>query len=114
MVEQQILPAAISYCTELAKGNYYCEKAGVVSGIAVKNQRELAALTDEVSDLCEDMKAAHTEAMAIEKMEDCANALYLVAKDKLAALRSKVDLLETKMPKEKWPVPTYSDLLFDL
>ena len=114
MVEQQILPAAISYCTELAKGNYYCEKAGVVSGIAVKNQRELAALTDEVSDLCEDMKAAHAEAMAIEKMEDCANALYLVAKDKLAALRSKVDLLETKMPKEKWPVPTYSDLLFDL
>ncbi len=114
MVEQQILPAAISYCTELAKGNYYCEKAGVVSGIAVKNQRELAALTDEVSDLCEDMKAAHAEAMAIEKMEDCANALYLVAKDKLAALRGKVDLLETKMPKEKWPVPTYSDLLFDL
>lgn len=114
MVEKQILPASIDYCAQLAKGNFYCEKAGVVSGAAVKSQREIAALTDEIADLCEDMVAAHQAAMELEKIEDRANALYLVARDKLAALRSKVDLLETKMPKEKWPIPTYSDLLFDL
>ena len=32
----------------------------------------------------------------------------------MVALRAKVDKLETIMPHDKWPMPTYTDLFFDL
>ena len=47
-------------------------------------------------------------------MEEQANALYEVCSKDLPALREKVDYLETVMPKDKWPMPTYTDLFFDL
>ena len=60
MVQKEILPAAISYCRQLAQGNFYCEQAGTVSGVAVKFQREIAQLTDEISDLCDEMHFARS------------------------------------------------------
>ena len=114
MVQKEILPAAIAYCQQLAQGNFYCEQAGTVSSVAVKFQREIAQLTDEISDLCDDMHFARNSAMKEEKLEDRANALYLAHRDKLSLLRKKVDKLETIMPKEKWPMPGYTELLFDL
>jgi len=114
MVQKEILPAAIAYCRQLAQGNFYCEQAGTVSGVAVKFQREIAHLTDEISDLCDEMHFARNNAMKIEKLEDRAQALYLAHRDKLSQLRKKVDKLETIMPKDKWPVPSYTELLFDL
>ncbi|MBQ8604683.1 MAG: glutamine synthetase III [Oscillospiraceae bacterium] len=114
MVQKEILPAAISYCRQLAQGNFYCEQAGTVSGVAVKFQREIAQLTDEISDLCDEMHFARSSAMKIEKLEDRAQSLYLAHRDKLSRLRKKVDKLETIMPKDKWPMPGYTELLFDL
>ena len=114
MVEKQILPAAISYVGKLAKGNYYCEQAGTISSTAVKAQRELAVLIDEVADLCDDLASSKKVAVAKTTPEEKAEALYFVSKDKLSALRKKVDLLETEMPKDKWPMPNYTDLLFYL
>ncbi|MBQ7903282.1 MAG: hypothetical protein IJ362_06090, partial [Oscillospiraceae bacterium] len=114
MVRQEILPAAIAYCQQLAKGNYFCRQAGAVSGIAVRFQKEIAQLTDEISDLCDEMHFARNSAMKIKNMEERAETIYNVHKDKLSALRIKVDKLEALMPKDKWPMPTYTDLLFDL
>lgn len=114
MVRQEILPAAIAYCQQLAQGNYYCEQAGTLSGIAVKFQREIAMLTDEISDLCDEMHFARNSTMKLPKMEEKAEKLYLIHRDKLSALRAKVDRLESMMPKDKWPMPSYTDLLFDL
>ncbi len=114
MVEKEIIPAAIKYCGELAKNNFYCEQAGTVSSIAVKNQREIANLTDKIADLCEIMKIEHNKAMSIENLVEKANKLYIVSKDNLSQLRNAVDTLEAIIPKNKWPMPTYTDLLFDL
>ena len=113
MVARQILPAAVSYCGDLAKSNYYCEKCGTVSGIGAKMQRNIAELTDEVSDALDLLDAKHAEAMAMGKIEDKANALHSCMVDYLPALKEKVDALELAMPSDKWPIPSYSDI-FDM
>ena len=113
MVARQILPAAVSYCGDLAKSNYYCEKCGTVSGIGAKMQRNIAELTDEVSDALDLLDAKHAEAMAMEKIEDKANALHSCMVNYLPALKEKVDALELAMPSDKWPIPSYSDI-FDM
>ena len=71
-------------------------------------------LTDEISDLCDEMHFARNSAMKIANMEEKAETIYKIHRDKLAALRLKVDRLESMMPKDKWPIPSYTDLLFDL
>ena len=43
-----------------------------------------------------------------------AKGLYIALRDDLAALRKQVDTLETYMPKEEWPTPSYTDPLFYL
>jgi len=45
---------------------------------------------------------------------DQAKALYTALRDDLAGLRKQVDTLETYMPKDEWPTPSYTDLLFYL
>jgi len=32
----------------------------------------------------------------------------------MRALRNEIDALETVVPRDMWPVPTYADLLFKL
>ncbi|MEG1782346.1 MAG: glutamine synthetase III [Oscillospiraceae bacterium] len=114
MVEKEIIPAAISYAGKLAKGNYYSEQAGTVSSTAVKTQRELSELIDKIADACDEMKVLRDKAVAKSSPEEKAEALYYTSRDKLSALREKVDHLETMMPKDKWPMPDYTDLLFYL
>ncbi len=114
MVQKEILPAAIAYCGELAKTNFYCEQSGIISGTAVKFQRDIANLTDEIADLCDEMHFARNSSVKNPNLEEKAEALYLIHKDTLSALRRKVDKLESLMPKDKWPIPTYAELLFDL
>ncbi len=114
MVQKEILPAAIEYCGQLAKANYYCEQAGTVSSVAVKFQRDIAKLTDEIADLCDEMHFARNSSVKNPNLEEKAKALYLIHRDTLTALRRKVDKLESLMPKDKWPMPTYAELLFDL
>lgn len=114
MVERQIVPAAIEYCGELSESIEDMKNAGVAVKAASANLEKICALTDLVSERCRDMKAAHVRAMEVPVMEDRANALYLVSRDGLSALREKVDELELAMPKAAWPMPTYTDLLFDL
>ncbi len=114
MVQKEILPAAIAYCGELAKTNFYCEQSGIISGTAVKFQRDIANLTDEIADLCDEMHFARNSSVKNPNLEEKAEALYLIHRDTLSALRRKVDKLESLMPKDKWPMPTYAELLFDL
>ena len=114
MVNKQILPAAIEYCGDLAKANYYGEKVGILNGVTVKSQRVISELADEIDALCETLIKNHKEAMEMPTVEEQANALYEVCSKDLPALREKVDYLETVMPKDKWPMPTYTDLFFDL
>jgi glutamine synthetase len=114
MVEQQILPAAIDYCGRLAMNNYFSQNSGKISETSLRNQRELAILIDKISDLSDTMNKNHSVAMAKEVMEEKAMALYHVALEDLSALRCAVDSLERKIPTDKWPMPTYTDLLFDI
>ena len=114
MVEKQIIPAGISYVSKLAKGNYYCEQAGTVSQTAVKTQRDIANIVDDIADSCEELKAAQSKAFSEDSIEKQAEKLYYAASVTLCELRKKVDKLESLMPKDKWPMPTSTDLLFYL
>ena len=111
MTRRQFLPVAMRFMTELGNSVAATGKHGVV-------QR---ALLEQVGDL---LASAHKKADALESEAAKARSIGEVPKqaaafrDKvfpaLQKLRADVDALEGIAPRDLWPVPTYSDMLFKL
>jgi glutamine synthetase len=111
MTKRQFIPAAIMFAGELG---------GVIAAVG-KGASMQKALLAEVS------KHLESAASNVKKLEaETAKAQSISAVDKQAAafrdkvfpamqaLRTDIDALEGIMPRDLWPVPVYSDLLFKL
>ncbi len=111
MAKRQFIPAAISFTGELG---------GVIAAVG-KGASMQKVLLAEVS------KHLESAAKNVKKLEtETAKAQNISAVDKQAAafrdkvfpamqaLRADIDALEGIMPRDLWPVPVYSDLLFKL
>jgi len=114
MVNRLYLPAGAKYLGKLAQGNRFCYETGVVSQAAVRHQREIAKLVDEIADYTKKLAVSFDTALSHKDIMEQAQGLYAALRDDLGALRKAVDTLETYMPKDEWPTPSYTDLLFYL
>ena len=114
ITSKQIIPAVISYTTELAGSVSAVKEAGADASV----QSDLLA---EVSSYLEEMK---TELSALIKATDDAAQITDAAaqakayrdsvKTTMDALRAPADKLEMIVDKEFWPFPSYGDLLFEV
>jgi glutamine synthetase len=111
MVKRQYIPAAIRFTSELG-GSI----AAVGKGATVQK-----ALLEEVSSLLESaaknvkkLEGEIVKAQAISSVEKQAAAFRDKVFNTMQALRKDIDALEGITPRDLWPVPTYSDLLFKL
>ena len=114
MVNRLYIPAGIKYLGSLAQYNHFGLQSGITSQTSINRQKEISVLVDEISELTHKLEKSHNIANSIEKIEDKAKAMYNALHTDLYNLRNKVDTLEGKMPKEDWPTPDYTDLLFYL
>jgi len=111
MVRRQYIPAAMRFMTELGNSVAATGKHGVV-------QRELLAQVGEL------LTSVQKKVAVVESEAGKAKSIAEVPKqaaafrDKvfpaLAKLRADVDELEGIVPRDLWPVPAYSDMLFKL
>ncbi|MDA8126932.1 MAG: glutamine synthetase III [Deltaproteobacteria bacterium] len=114
MVKKQFIPATAEYATFLADSllsfkavpvaapvqEDLLKKTGALLASSYKNLGKLEAAT---------AKAQET-ADTVKKAEAYRDKVIPV----MQALRSDIDALEMIVPRDMWPVPTYSDLLFKL
>ena len=112
IASKHIIPAVVSYTTELANSVIAVSEAGVDSS----TQKELL---DEVTKYLKEMKAALKKLTEVtEKASDITEgkeqATYFrdVVKVAMDELRAPADKLEMIVDKEFWPFPSYGDLLF--
>jgi glutamine synthetase len=115
MSKRQILPAVIGYRADLA--------ASIASVLAVDGNADVEkALFTQIS---ESMKSFSANLNKLEKSINTAANLHGDAKAQAVAyrdlvfktmgeLRKDADMLETMVDAEYWPMPTYSQLLFNL
>ena len=113
MVMHQILPAALSYSSDLA--NSINRKRGAM-GDAVKTSAEIS-LTKRLSDCCDSLyeksEKLYTDLKAApEDSKDAADYYCDVIVPGMQAVRKDADLLEKLTAKSYWPYPLYSDILF--
>ena len=114
MASKQILPAVIGYTKSLADTILAVKGAGAPAAVQTD-------LLNDVSKLLEEAKAA---LVTLEEVTDkAAEAGDMAAESRyfhesvvpaMAALRTPVDKLEVLVDKKVWPMPSYSDLLFEV
>ena len=114
IASKHIIPAVVSYTTELANSVIAVSESGVDSS----TQKELL---DEVTKYLKEMKAALKKLTEVtEKASDITEgkeqATYFrdVVKVAMDELRAPADKLEMIVDKEFWPFPSYGDLLFEV
>ncbi|MBL0350792.1 MAG: glutamine synthetase III [Elusimicrobia bacterium] len=114
MVKNQYLPAVIAYTGELAETVNALKTAGAdtkVQAALLKDVNELlASATDKLGALEEATAMANNIDDVEKKAEAFRDNVFTAQSD----LRKDIDALETLLPADLWPVPTYAEMLFNL
>ena len=112
MASKDILPSVIKYTTELAASINEVVSAGADASVQKETLDEITVYLKEAKTALTTLKADQAEA---EKgCVKCTAEFYRdVIKADMAALRTPVDILETLVDSEYWPMPTYGELLFE-
>jgi glutamine synthetase len=111
MANRYILPAALGYLTQVAQ----TVAAGKAAGVQSKEARKLLTEVTKLVDTFKQRTEALIAALAHEGNGDTPrHAKYM--RDKIvpamAALREVGDAIESVVPSNEWPLPTYREMLF--
>jgi glutamine synthetase len=111
MTRRQFIPAAMRFMTELGNSVAATGKHGVVQRALLAQVGELLTAAHKKADVLESEAA---KAKSIGEVPKQAAAFRDKVFPALQKLRADVDELEGIMPRDLWPVPAYSDMLFKL
>ena len=114
MAGRDILPAVHAYVAELAAG--VAAKMAVMPGINVSAEtdviKKLSDLSGEAYQILQDLRAADVAARAEQSAVAMADAFCYKVLPIMKTLREKVDQMETLTAGNRWPMPSYGDLMF--
>ncbi len=111
MTKRQFIPAVIDYVTMLGGSIQAAPKHSTVQKKLLDQVGKLLASADKN---LADLEAATAKAQGVSSVPKQAAAFRDKVKPVFDALRADIDALEQIMPRDLWPVPVYSDLLFRL
>ncbi len=104
LLHRDILPAISAHIQTLSENTKYERN--------VKD--ELIELCDRIFDSTQMLEAVTAQAHTMTDPFEQAAFIRDRVCTSLQSVRQAVDLTETKMPREKWPMPSYSELLFSV
>ena len=115
MAQSEIYPATINYLNKVSETSLNVSKNGIDNAFLLDDVKELSSL---ISTLKTKIKQLENK---IHKAQESNESLDIVSRiwrdDVLTSmneLREVVDMLETKVEGNMWPIPTYADLLFGI
>ena len=112
IASKEIFPAVLKYQQQLADLTKDLQKASVVTELPTKLLKCVTGKAEELFTNIEKVKTLQEKAEATENLEKQALAFQNEVLPAMNALRGVADELETALPAELWPLPTYYELLF--
>ena len=118
IARKKILPVCISYTKQLCDA--ISVKRDLFNDLRIRSVVE-DTLASQISDLTEslfeainDLREQIAEASSQSNSVDVAKAYRKLVVPAMERLRSSADALETLIPSEQWPFPSYSDILYNI
>ena len=116
MANKQYIPAVIQYVKDLADSINTIKAAVPSADVSVQADLVVKASTllAEAQKALVKLTKAQEEGVAMEEGKEQAEFYKDVVFPAMGELRAPIDALEMIVGKETWPVPTYSELLFEV
>ena len=116
MARRDIMPAVSSYLRELSETAVAIHAVSVTADCSYEESiiPEMSALLGDACRKVRSLDEALMGAKAVEGSQALANYYRDKVFSAMAELRITIDQLETMTPSDKWPVPSYGDLLFSV
>ena len=116
MTKRQILPAVIEFSTKIAKSINEIKSTGIVLATAAQEEllKEVCALINSMDAKVKALEAAVVKAEEIAESYEQEASYRFDVFEKMDELRVDADKLETMVGANEWPIPTYSELLFNI
>jgi glutamine synthetase len=116
MTGKQIIPAIISYTSELAESLASVQAACPEADTSTQKEIliDCSKLLAETKDALKELMKKTDHAASISDVKKCATDYHDKVVPAMAALRAPVDKLEMMVDKEYWPMPSYGDLIFEV
>ena len=116
MASKQIIPAVITYATELAASINEVTAALPDSDVSVQTEllTETQALLSDTKVALAKLTDVQAKGAAMPDGKEQAEYYRDVVKTAMDELRAPVDKLEMIVDKEIWPLPSYGDLMFEV
>ena len=115
MAKTQIYPSAVSYLGAISKTAIKVKENGIDNSFLVDDVLTLTNLIKEMKETLEKLEVAITKAQ--ENKKDFNASAFIWKNDVIEVmntLRKIVDTVETKVDEKYWPMPTYTNLLFEV
>ena len=116
MTARDILPAVHGFVAELAAG--VAAKKAAVPGVDVSAETDvitrLSTLTGETYAIMQQLREAGSKARHQKSAFAMAESFCYEVLPLMCELRAKVDKMETLTASNRWPMPTYGDLMFNI
>ena len=115
MASRELLPAALGYSRELAETVNATKAAGADASVAAALLRDINEYLAKATGALEGLKWKEKEGQVIKgDVKQQAFFYRDTVVPAMAELRAPIDKLETMVDRAYWPVPVYSDLLFEV
>ena len=114
MAKKKFVPAALSYCKELCDSIAVKKSLGIAADVEQKLAEKITALTGDAYKLVKELEDVTSAAAAESSVMKMARAYRDNVFAVMGQLRACVDELEVIMPAKEWPVPAYSDIIFNV
>ena len=115
MAKKKYIPTCIAYGKELCDTISAKKALDICASVETDLAKKVSDLTKQAYDAVSKLEEVTAKAAAIEtSVEDMAKSYRYEVIPVMDALRAAVDALEVITPSEKWPVPAYSDIIFNV
>jgi glutamine synthetase len=114
MVKKQFIPVGIEYATFLADSIGSFNSASVSAPVQKDLLKKLSSILASSYKNLTKLEAATAKTQTITDTVKKAESYRDKVITSMQALRSDIDALEMIVPRDTWPVPNYTDLLFKL
>ena len=114
MARKQLLPATMEHVKSLCDAIATKKQIGFTCNTDEKIAKKLNDLADRFYDSIERLDQRVNEANAVEGIQKQAEFFHDVVLAEMDIMRSIADEIELIMPSAKWPIPCYSEIIYNV
>ena len=114
MAKKKYIPACLTYSKELADAIAVKKSIDVCSCVEKDLVKKVTEETEKAYDAVQKLEEVTAVAAAKTCMQEMANAYRDTVLPVMDELRKAVDALEVLLPSTMWPVPAYSEMIFNV